>query len=72
MCSPLSLAGCNLIGQHCESLLSALQCSKSVLRELNLSNNDLQDSGVKLLSDGLKSQNCQLQILRFEFHIQFY
>ncbi|KAK2892412.1 hypothetical protein Q8A67_012400 [Cirrhinus molitorella] len=56
------LSICKLTGQSCESLSSALQSSNSVLRELDLSNNDLQDSGVKLLDDGLK--NCKLEILR--------
>uniref|UniRef100_A0A9J7Z4L1 Uncharacterized protein n=1 Tax=Cyprinus carpio carpio TaxID=630221 RepID=A0A9J7Z4L1_CYPCA len=59
----LRLPGCRLTGECCESLSSALQ-SNSHLRELDLSNNGLQDSGVKLLSDGLKSSHCQLNILR--------
>ncbi|XP_050959601.1 NLR family CARD domain-containing protein 3 isoform X2 [Labeo rohita] len=59
------LCGCNLTAQSCGNVSSALQSSNSnILRELDLSNNDLQDSGVKLLFDGLKSPNCQLEILR--------
>ncbi|XP_050956931.1 LOW QUALITY PROTEIN: NACHT, LRR and PYD domains-containing protein 3-like [Labeo rohita] len=64
-CRKAMLCGCNLTAQSCESLSSALQSSNSVLRELDLSNNDLQDHGVKLLSDGLKSPNSKLKILRF-------
>ncbi|XP_016115494.1 NACHT, LRR and PYD domains-containing protein 3-like [Sinocyclocheilus grahami] len=63
-CKKALFAGCNLTSQDCEIVSSALQSSNSVLREVDLSNNDLHDSGVKLLSEGLKSPNCQLQILR--------
>ncbi|XP_067248950.1 NACHT, LRR and PYD domains-containing protein 3-like isoform X2 [Chanodichthys erythropterus] len=56
---------CNLTAQSCGILSSVLQSTNSILRELDLGNNDLQDCGVKLLSKGLKSPNCQLEILRF-------
>ncbi|XP_059405757.1 NLR family CARD domain-containing protein 3-like isoform X2 [Carassius carassius] len=63
-CRKALLAGCHLSDQHCEIIASALQSSNSSLRELDLSNNDLQDSGLKQLCAGLKSPNCQLNILR--------
>uniref|UniRef100_A0A3B1K7Q0 Uncharacterized protein n=1 Tax=Astyanax mexicanus TaxID=7994 RepID=A0A3B1K7Q0_ASTMX len=60
----LRLAMCNLGVKTCENLASVVNLESSCLKELDLSNNDLQDSGVELLAAGLKSSHCKLQILR--------
>ncbi|XP_014327864.2 NLR family CARD domain-containing protein 3-like isoform X4 [Xiphophorus maculatus] len=57
------LSGCNLSGRSCEALSPVLSCQSSSLRELDLSNNKLEDVGVKLLSVGLESPNCKLESL---------
>ncbi|XP_059195044.1 ribonuclease inhibitor-like [Centropristis striata] len=48
----------------CDSLASALKSNPSCLRELELHDSNLQDSGVKLLSDHVDNPNCRLKILR--------
>ncbi|KAL7853020.1 hypothetical protein SRHO_G00188050 [Serrasalmus rhombeus] len=63
-CRKAILADCKLKTHSCETLCSALKSTKSLLKELDLSNTGLQDSGVKLLTGGLRSSNCVLEILR--------
>ncbi|KAI4881420.1 hypothetical protein NFI96_008436 [Prochilodus magdalenae] len=56
-------AECNLTAQSLETLSAALGKENS-LKELDLSNSDLHDSGLEKLSAGLKSSHCKLEILR--------
>ncbi|XP_055359376.1 NACHT, LRR and PYD domains-containing protein 3-like [Betta splendens] len=57
------LSCCSLSERSCEALSSVLS-SRSSLRELDLSNNDLRDAGVTQLCRGLSSPHCEVETLR--------
>ncbi|XDV23181.1 hypothetical protein PO909_027873 [Leuciscus waleckii] len=59
----LMLRNCGLTEESCSALATVLR-SNSSLNELDMSNNNLQDSGVKKLQKGLENTNCRLQKLR--------
>ncbi|XP_061572084.1 NACHT, LRR and PYD domains-containing protein 3-like [Cololabis saira] len=58
------LSVCNLSEDICGDLSSVLSSQSSRLTELDLSDNDLQDSGLKKLCPGLESPHCKLESLR--------
>ncbi|XP_064843290.1 NACHT, LRR and PYD domains-containing protein 3-like isoform X2 [Oncorhynchus masou masou] len=58
------LSGCGVTEEGCASLVSALESNPSHLRELDLSNNDLKDSGVELLFAVMENPHCKLETLR--------
>uniref|UniRef100_A0A3P9L3N3 B30.2/SPRY domain-containing protein n=1 Tax=Oryzias latipes TaxID=8090 RepID=A0A3P9L3N3_ORYLA len=62
--SSTNLSCCNLTEKSCELLASVLSSQSCNLKYLDLSNNDLKDSGLKLLCEGLKSPHCKLETLR--------
>uniref|UniRef100_A0A8C5DIK6 Uncharacterized protein n=1 Tax=Gouania willdenowi TaxID=441366 RepID=A0A8C5DIK6_GOUWI len=59
----VELSSCGLSERSCAALSSVLSSQSSSVKHLDLSNNDLQDSGVKLLCEGLKSPHCKLDSL---------
>uniref|UniRef100_A0A3P8SRT5 B30.2/SPRY domain-containing protein n=1 Tax=Amphiprion percula TaxID=161767 RepID=A0A3P8SRT5_AMPPE len=61
----LDLINCNLSERSCGALSSVLSSQSSSVTELDLTNNNLQDSGVESLSAGLESPHCKLEALRF-------
>uniref|UniRef100_A0A669CUC7 B30.2/SPRY domain-containing protein n=1 Tax=Oreochromis niloticus TaxID=8128 RepID=A0A669CUC7_ORENI len=62
----LSLSGCLITEEGCTSLASALSSNPTHLRELDLSYNHPGDSGMTLLSAGLKDPGWRLDTLRVE------
>ncbi|XP_026047750.1 NACHT, LRR and PYD domains-containing protein 3-like [Astatotilapia calliptera] len=56
----------NSLTSACCQDLSSVLSTQSSLRTLSLNYNKLQNSAVKLLSDGLSSPQCKLQILGLE------
>ncbi|KAI3352217.1 hypothetical protein L3Q82_005569 [Scortum barcoo] len=58
------LSECNLTDRCCKFISSILSFRFSGLEELDLSRNQLLDSGITKLCVGLKSPNCKLQRLR--------
>ncbi|XP_067456452.1 NLR family CARD domain-containing protein 3-like isoform X5 [Thunnus thynnus] len=63
----LRLNRCSLTQRCCEDLASVLSCPSSPLRELDLSDNDIRDSGVQLLCTGLGNVGCKLETIRLSF-----
>ncbi|XP_016430331.1 NACHT, LRR and PYD domains-containing protein 12-like [Sinocyclocheilus rhinocerous] len=60
----LQLSHCCIRNEGFAALISALKSNPSHLRELNMSENDLEDSEVRLLSDLLKDPHCKLEKLQ--------
>nr|XP_021326706.1 uncharacterized protein LOC568664 isoform X11 [Danio rerio] len=58
----IKLNNCELTEKSC-SLLAAVLSSKTILKEMNLNNSRLLDSGVREICEGLKNPVCELKIL---------
>lgn len=63
------LCDCKLSQRSCDVLSSVLRSQSSTLKELDLSDNDLNDSGVKFLSAAVETPHCTLESLRSEFSL---
>uniref|UniRef100_A0A3Q2PJC0 NACHT, LRR and PYD domains-containing protein 12-like n=1 Tax=Fundulus heteroclitus TaxID=8078 RepID=A0A3Q2PJC0_FUNHE len=58
------LNNCSLSGKSCEGLSSVLSSQSCCLKEVDLSNNNLEDAGLKALYSGTPGRQCKLESLR--------
>ncbi|XP_057190682.1 ribonuclease inhibitor-like [Triplophysa rosa] len=59
----IRLNNCELTEKQCSAVAAVLSC-KTLVREMNLNNSRLLDSGLKHICDKLKNPQCQLHILK--------
>ncbi|KAL4009510.1 hypothetical protein ACER0C_003362 [Sarotherodon galilaeus] len=62
-CRKALLNSCSLSARSCDALSSVLSFQSCSLRELDLSDNDLGDAGMKLISAAMHSPHCTLETL---------
>ncbi|XP_051781032.1 NACHT, LRR and PYD domains-containing protein 3-like [Erpetoichthys calabaricus] len=59
-CKSVKLQSCGLTSECCDAVSFALAAKHSLLNELKLGSSKLDDSGMRLLCEGLRSKNCKL------------
>ncbi len=64
MCHHFRINDCGVTVEGCTALASVMKSNFSQLKYLDLSNNQLGHAEVKFLSDGLRTPQCKLEILR--------
>lgn len=57
------LRSCNLTELSSDALALVISSATCQLKLLDLTDNDLQDVGITMLSDALASPHCELEIL---------
>ncbi|XDV23266.1 hypothetical protein PO909_027919 [Leuciscus waleckii] len=63
----LKLRDCDMTDEGCSAVTSALKSNPSHLKDLDLSINEIRNTGVNHLCDILKDSHCKLEILRLRY-----